>query len=179
IKYSLKVVVEKRWSKNYKTEFPFTVINPTDVNQPAFQNQVRNSVEKTLCCCLCRSGIISIDARTDWVGYCSGGTLVLWVTFNNQSARTVTPRVSLHQIQTFFARGKSKQIVNKHKLLTGRERIKGKNLLTWDGTMLKLPDVCSSINNCSIIKVEYFIQITLHIPFSTNLSLLLPITIGT
>ena len=37
-----------------------------------FQIPVENSVEKTLCCWLCTSGPISINARTDRRGYCPG-----------------------------------------------------------------------------------------------------------
>ncbi|ESO11382.1 hypothetical protein HELRODRAFT_91458 [Helobdella robusta] len=178
IRYWLKAEIDKPWSFNYKTKKAFTVISPIDINKPIYQGPVENSVEKSLCCCFCRSGTISIDARTDRKGYCPGESIMLWAEFDNQSNRTVIPYASLHQIQTFLARGKSRIRVSKFTSLTGWSA-GWHSQSVWDGLLMKIPVIPPTVANCFVIRVEYFIKIALHIPGSSNLCMLLPITIGT
>lgn len=50
---------------------------------------------------------------------------------------------------------------------------------TWSGKMLKIPPVSPSILDCSIIRVEYSLMVYVDIPGAINLSLNLPLVIGT
>ncbi|KAK3098842.1 hypothetical protein FSP39_023602 [Pinctada imbricata] len=49
----------------------------------------------------------------------------------------------------------------------------------WESQLLKIPAVSPSIINCCVMKVEYYVKVALHIPGSYNLTLHLPVVIGT
>lgn len=178
IRYWLRAEMDKPWAFNHKTKKAFTVISPIDINKPEYQIQVENNIEKTLCCWLCTSGPISITARTDRRGYCPGESIAISAEFDNQSSRTVTPYASLHQTQAFFANGKSRVRRTKFTVLTGLPVAPGNGGM-WESQLLKIPAVSPSIMNCCVMKVDYFVKVALHIPGSYNLTLQLPVVIGT
>lgn len=49
----------------------------------------------------------------------------------------------------------------------------------WDAIPLKVPAVSPTINNCCLIRVEYFVRVILEVRGGKNLSTDLPITVGT
>ncbi|KAG0437320.1 hypothetical protein HPB47_017494 [Ixodes persulcatus] len=139
---------------------------------------VESSVEKTLCCWCCTSGPISLYARTDRKGYCPGESIAITADFENLSSRTVVPHATLHQTQTFLAGGKSRSRHCKFTIVTGVAIQPGRSA-NWDAQLLKIPAVSPSITNCCLIHVEYAVRITLQIPGAYNLSVDLPIVVGT
>ncbi|XP_042144827.1 arrestin domain-containing protein 3 [Ixodes scapularis] len=178
VRYWLKAEVEKPWSFNHKTKKAFTVISPIDINRNEYLMPVESSVEKTLCCWCCTSGPISLYARTDRKGYCPGESIAITADFENLSSRTVVPHATLHQTQTFLAGGKSRSRHCKFTIVTGVAIQPGRSA-NWDAQLLKIPAVSPSITNCCLIHVEYAVRITLQIPGAYNLSVDLPIVVGT
>lgn len=178
VRYWLKAEVDKAWSLNPKTKKAFTVISPININRNEYLMPVENQAEKTLCCWFCMSGPISLHARTDRKGYCPGESIAITADFENLSTRTVIPRATLHQTQTFVAGGKSRSRHNKFTIVTGPAIQPGRTA-SWDSQLLKIPAVSPSIINCSLIRVDYSVRITLQIPGAYNLSVDLPIIIGT
>lgn len=178
IRYWLKAEMDKPWSFNHKTKKAFTVISPIDINKAEYQICVESSVEKTVCCWLCTSGPISITARTDRKGYCPGESIAISAEFDNHSKRTVIPYATLYQTQAFFANGKSRVRKIKFTVLTGLPVGPGTRG-SWDSQLLKIPAVSPSIVNCCVMKVDYFVKVALHIPGAYNLTMHLPIIIGT
>ena len=54
------------------------------------------------------------------------------------------------------------------------------NTLDWNGKLMRIPPIAPSIISCRILKVEYFVRVTLLIPGSLlNLHIQFPIVIGT
>lgn len=178
IRYWVKAEIDKPWSFNHKTKKAFTVISPIDINRPEYMNFVESSVEKTLCCWFCTSGPVSITARTDRRGYCPGESIQIFAEFNNHSSRTVTPHATLYQSQIFFAGNKSKLRRTKFCMISGNP-VEARGTCVWDSQEIEIPAVSPTIRNCCILKVKYFIEVSLHIPGSQNLALQLPIVIGT
>ncbi|XP_064608771.1 arrestin domain-containing protein 3-like [Liolophura sinensis] len=178
IRYWLKAEMDKPWAFNHKTKKAFTVISPIDINKPEYQMRVENNVEKTLCCWLCTSGPISISARTDRRGYCPGESIAISAEFDNHSSRTIIPYATLHQTQAFFANGKSRVRRTKFTVLTGLPVAPGSRG-TWESQLLKIPAVSPSIMNCCVMKVDYYVKVALHIPGAYNLTMHLPVVIGT
>nr|XP_022333953.1 arrestin domain-containing protein 3-like [Crassostrea virginica] len=178
IRYWVKAEIDKPWSFNHKTKKAFTVISPIDINRPEYMNFVESSVEKTLCCWFCTSGPVSITARTDRRGYCPGESIQIFAEFNNHSSRTVTPHATLYQSQIFFAGNKSKLRRTKLSAIAGSPVDSG-GACVWDSQEIAIPAVSPTIRNCCILKVKYFIEVSLHIPGSQALALQLPIVIGT
>ncbi|XP_061172330.1 arrestin domain-containing protein 3-like [Saccostrea echinata] len=178
IRYWVKAEIDKPWSFNHKTKKAFTVISPIDINRPEYMNFVESSVEKTLCCWFCTSGPVSITARTDRRGYCPGESIQIFAEFSNHSSRTVTPHATLYQSQIFFAGNKSKLRRTKFCTISGAPVYPG-GVGVWESQEIEIPAVSPTIRNCCILKVKYFIEVSLHIPGSQNLALQLPIVIGT
>lgn len=96
----------------------------------------------------------------------------------NCSSRVVVPKAALYQTQTFFAKGKGKEIQQLVSNVRGDPLPQGKSQ-SWEGKLLKIPPVSPSILDCPIIKVEYALVVYVDIPGGLNLSLSLPLVIGT
>ena len=177
IRYFLKAELDKPWTLNHKLKKLFTVINPIDINQREFTMPIFNECSKTLCCWLCASGPISINVKTDRRGYCPGEAIVLNAFFENNGNRNVIPNASLYQIQTYNASGKHFIQTSKLVAITGSS-VPAKSSHEWNAKLIKIPAVSPTIGSV-LIKVEYFVKVSLLIPGSYSLSCVLPIIIGT
>lgn len=82
----------------------------------------------------------------------------------------VVPKAALYQTQTFFAKGKGKQIQQLVSNLRGEPLPQGKSQ-SWEGKQLKIPPVSPSILDCPIIRVEYALVVSRPSLFS-NISCL-------
>lgn len=135
-------------------------------------------MEQRLYCWCFISGPISLHVRTDRKGYCPGESIAITARFENNSNRSLTPTVSLYQTQTASAGGKC--MLRKFKLtsITGLV-IDPRSSVEWDAIPLKVPAVSPTINNCCLIRVEYFVRVILEVRGGKNLSTDLPITVGT
>ncbi|XP_064412903.1 arrestin domain-containing protein 3a isoform X2 [Latimeria chalumnae] len=90
----------------------------------------------------------------------------------------VVPKAAIYQTQTFYAKGKMKEVKQLVANLRGESLSSGKTE-TWNGKLLKIPPVSPSILDCSIIHVEYSLMVYVDIPGAMNLFLNLPLVIGT
>lgn len=71
----------------------------------------------------------------------------------------VVPKAAIYQTQTFYAKGKMKEVKQLVANLRGESLSSGKTE-TWSGKMLKIPPVSPSILDCSIIRVEYSLMVS-------------------
>ncbi|KAM6976306.1 arrestin domain-containing protein 3b isoform 3-T3 [Tautogolabrus adspersus] len=108
----------------------------------------------------------------------SGESIQIFAEVENCSSRVVVPKAALYQTQTFFAKGKGKQIQQLVSNLRGDPLPQGKSQ-SWEGKLLKIPPVSPSILDCPIIRVEYALVVYVDVPGGLNLSLSLPLVIGT
>jgi hypothetical protein len=122
--------------------------------------------------------IVSINVKTNRRGFCPGESIALNALFENNSNRSVTPIANLYQVQT-YNNANGKQFVATHKLatITGLA-IAPATTNEWNSKLLKIPNASPTINSI-LIKVEYFVKISLLIPGSYTLSCVLPIVLGT
>ncbi|XP_071995650.1 arrestin domain-containing protein 3 isoform X2 [Engystomops pustulosus] len=90
----------------------------------------------------------------------------------------VVPKAAIYQTQTFYAKGKMKEVKQLVANLRGESLSSGKTE-TWNGKLLKIPPVSPSIIDCSIIRVEYSLMVYVDIPGAMDLFLNLPLVIGT
>ncbi|KAJ6220396.1 hypothetical protein RDWZM_006208 [Blomia tropicalis] len=179
VRYWIKAEIEKPWSFDYRTKKAFTLISPIDINRSEYLVPLEKSIEKTFCCLWCTSGHIGLYAKTERIGYCPGESIAINAEFENHTRRTIIPQATLHQTQLFLASGKVRSRTIKFTTVTGIA-IQPHKTATWDGQMLKIPPISPSILNCRLIRVEYMIRISLHIPLGGyRCSVDLPIVIGT
>ncbi|TNN41464.1 Arrestin domain-containing protein 2 [Liparis tanakae] len=157
IRYWVKVKLHRPWAAVRKMKKEFTVIEPIDINTPAFLAPQAGTKDKMARTWYRNFGQVSVTAKIDRKGY--------------------TPAY-ITQTQTFIARGTMKQKRAVVGVLSGD--IVGANCRqTWHGRAIKIPPVGPSILQCRIIKVEYMLKICVDVPGSSKLCLELPLVIGT
>ena len=90
---------------------------------------------------------------------CVGESIQIFAEIENCSSRMVVPKAAIYQTQTFYAKGKMKEVKQLVANLRGESLSSGKTE-TWNGKMLKIPPVSPSILDCSIIRVEYSLMVS-------------------
>ncbi|XP_015268680.1 PREDICTED: arrestin domain-containing protein 3-like, partial [Gekko japonicus] len=178
VRYWLKASLHRPWHLPVTSKKEFTVFQHIDINTPALLSPQTGTKEKTLCCCLCASGPISLSAKIERTGYTSGESILIFAEIENCSSRVVVPKAAIYQTQAFYARGKTKKEKQLVANLQGDSLSPGKTE-TWNGKQLKIPPVSPSLLDCSIIRVEYSLKVYVDIPGAINLSLDFPLVIGT
>ena len=88
-----------------------------------------------------------------------GESIAISSEFQNQSGRRIKPRATLYQRTTFFADGKSRSVRNAVASLQGTT-IRGRRTETWSNKLLKIPPITPTLTNCGIIKLEYFLTVS-------------------
>uniref|UniRef100_A0A3P9L5G5 Arrestin domain-containing protein 3 n=1 Tax=Oryzias latipes TaxID=8090 RepID=A0A3P9L5G5_ORYLA len=178
VRYWVKAELHRPWMMPIKAKKEFIVFEHIDINTPLLLAPQAGTKEKTLCCWFCASGPISLSAKIERKGYTPGESIQIFAEVENCSSRVVVPKAALYQTQTFFAKGKGKQIQQLVSNLRGDPLQQGKSQ-SWEGKLLKIPPVSPSILDCPIIRVEYALVVYVDIPGGLNLSLSLPLVIGT
>lgn len=178
VRYWVKAELHRPWMLPVKVKKEFTVFEHIDINTPLLLAPQAGTKEKTLCCWFCASGPISLSAKIERKGYTPGESIQIFAEVENCSSRVVVPKAALYQTQTFFAKGKGKQIQQLVSNLRGDSLAQGKSQ-SWEGKLLKIPPISPSILDCPIIRVEYALVVYVDIPGGLNLSLTLPLVIGT
>lgn len=154
------------------------------------QSPQAGTKDKTLCCWFCTSGPISLSAKIERKGYTpgeeklvacnllsqrkhrtdsvlsnsAGESIQIFAEIENCSSRMVVPKAAIYQTQTFYAKGKMKEVKQLVANLRGESLSSGKTE-TWSGKMLKIPPVSPSILDCNIIRVEYSLMVSAALPF--------------
>ncbi|XP_068430374.1 arrestin domain-containing protein 3-like [Clinocottus analis] len=178
VRYWVKAELLRPWLLPLKVKKEFIVFEHIDINTPLLLAPQAGSKEKTLCCWFCASGPISLSAKIERKGYTPGESIQIFAEVENCSSRVVVPKAALYQNQTFYAKGKGKQIQQLVSNLRGDPLPQGKSQ-SWEGKLLKIPPVSPSILDCPIIRVEYALVVYVDVPGGLNLSLSLPLVIGT
>ncbi|XP_029921590.1 arrestin domain-containing protein 3-like [Myripristis murdjan] len=178
VRYWVKAELHRPWLLPVKVKKEFIVFEHIDINTPLLLAPQGGTKEKTLCCWFCVSGPISLSAKIERKGYTPGESIQIFAEVENASSRVVVPKAALYQTQTFFANGKGKQIQQLVSNLRGDSLPQGKSQ-SWEGKLLKIPPVSPSILDCPVIRVEYALVVYVDVPGGLNLSLSLPVVIGT
>uniref|UniRef100_A0A8B9HTK0 Arrestin domain-containing protein 3 n=1 Tax=Astyanax mexicanus TaxID=7994 RepID=A0A8B9HTK0_ASTMX len=178
VRYWVKAELHRPWLLPIKLKKEFTVFEHIDINTPLLLSPQAGTKDKTLCCWFCTSGPVSLSAKIERKGYTPGESIQIFAEIENCSSRVVVPKAAIYQTQTFFAKGKVKEIKQLIANVRGDPLPSGKTE-TWDGKMLKIPPISPSILDCGIIRVEYSLTVYVDIPRAVNLSLNLPLVIGT
>jgi len=137
-----------------------------------------SSGEKTLCCLCCASGPVSLSAKTDRGGYCSGESIAITTEAENHSSRRVTVvQATLKQIVVYYAQGDSRHDEKVIQSIEG-PGIEPGGISNWNNELLPIPPTAPCISNFRIINLSYVLITTVAIPMATDLHIQIPITIG-
>ncbi|KAG5841066.1 hypothetical protein ANANG_G00195630 [Anguilla anguilla] len=175
--YALVVQIHRPWhlAKEFRSELNF--VSHIDANHPQLLAPLSASNDKELCCLCCTSGPISMNCRLDRKGYVQGEMIQIIAEFENASSRTLVPRATLVQTQTFYTYSRlSKRCVPKNLVKVEGTPVMPHRSGVWGNQMLQIPaNIPLTISNCQILEVDYFLMVSLCIPNGTNLSVIFPL----
>ena len=179
VRYFVKAELEQSLMRTHRAKKAFTVILPVDVNTPEMLSPVSREAEKTLCCWPCSAGMVTMAVTTDRTGYCPGESVAIDAGFaSTNTRRRMTPEAALFQRQTFSVGSKTRTKTTRFTSLLGRPFSSSEG--SWEALLLKIPPgISPSITNCKLIRVEYYVRVGLSIQGALNLSVALPVIIGT
>ena len=186
IRYWLTATIEQPIFKT-TIERDITVNEIVNINIPQLMVPLSNSNEKTVCCLWCASGPISLSVTTDRGGYSIGESIGITVKAKNNSKRRVAVvRASLKQRATLYAKDRTfphttpAQRVEENVI----QRIEGPGIepgatCSWVNEPLHIPVTAPpTIKSCRIVKLSYFLTLTLAFHFAKDLHVTIPIIIG-
>ncbi|KAM4575963.1 arrestin domain-containing protein 3-like [Odontesthes bonariensis] len=177
ILYALTVGINRPWhlSKDFVTELNF--VQRIDTNQPELWAPLSGCNTKTVGSLCCASGPITMRVSTEKKAFIPGETAKVICEFSNASTRTATPKVKLQQKQTFYSANRGqKRIVSRLLANVMGEPVSAHTTNVHTEIMLTIPSSASfTVSNCSIIDVDYNIEVSLCVKASHDLTVLCPI----
>ncbi|XP_057686904.1 arrestin domain-containing protein 3-like [Corythoichthys intestinalis] len=176
--YKLTVGIDRPWrlQKEFVTELNF--VNHIDPNQPGLMSPLFGSNSMSVCSLSCVSGLVTMRANVEKKGFVRGETIRIICVFSNASSRTVTPKAKLKQKQLYFTREGVQRSVKIVKNLASVTELPISAHATDIHTemMLTVPvDSPLTISNCSLLRVDYEIELSLDQSVCPNLTILFPI----
>ncbi|XP_077456877.1 uncharacterized protein LOC144074356 [Stigmatopora argus] len=177
IAYNLTVGIDRPWrmSKEFVTEL--NLVHRIDGNQPELMSPLSGSNSMNVCSLSCVSGLITMKGSVEKKGFMCGETITIICDFTNGSSRTVIPKAKLKQKQLYFTReGVQRRLIVKNLVSVTGLPLSAHTSDFQSDLMLTIPAESSlTISNCSLLRVEYEIELTLCPRASPNLTVLFPI----
>nr|XP_014016008.1 unnamed protein product [Salmo salar] len=177
IMYRVRAFIDtSRFSKDYKTEKPFYLLSLLNLNEvPDIHGPSSSSVTKTFTYLLgVKTGTVVLKAQSDMKGYTPGQVIKLTTEIDNQSGKT-TGTVVARLMQKVTYQTKKPTIDLRTLVQVEGTGVKADKQAEWKEQIIVPPLCQSSMADCGLINMEYFVQISLKSPV---VSFLLPIHIG-
>ncbi|XP_038868690.1 arrestin domain-containing protein 1-like [Salvelinus namaycush] len=177
IMYRVRAFIDtSRFSKDYKTEKPFYLLRILDLNEvPDIHGPSSSSVTKTFTYLLgVKTGTVVLKAQSDMKGYTPGQVIKLTTEIDNRSGKT-TGTVVARLMQKVTYQTKKPTIDLRTLVQVEGAGVKADKQAEWKEQIIVPPLRQSSMVDCGLINMEYFIKISLKSPV---VSFLLPIHIG-
>ncbi|XP_047449096.1 arrestin domain-containing protein 3-like isoform X2 [Mugil cephalus] len=164
IAYTLTVSIHRPWhlSKEFTTELNF--VNCINNNNQELWAPLRGSNSVTLGCLWCVSGPVSLTATLEKKAFFQGETVKVMCLFSNATSTSRTPKLKLVQKQSYFTANRTSQrILHKSLLSLTGEPVVAYAYNVYTEIMLTIPSSAAiTISNCSILVVEYIIEVSLR-----------------
>ncbi|XP_019722570.1 arrestin domain-containing protein 3-like [Hippocampus comes] len=179
IVYNLTVGIDRPWhmSKDFVTQLNF--VHHVDSNQPELMSPLSGSNSMSVCSLSCTSGLITMTGSVGKKGFTRGETIRIICNFSNASSRTVTPKAMLKQKQQYYTReGVHRRLIAKKLDSVTGLPISAHTEETHTEMTLTIPAESSlTISNCSLLHVEYEIELSLCQRASPDLTVVFPIVV--
>nr|XP_012772683.1 arrestin domain-containing protein 3 isoform X2 [Maylandia zebra] len=177
IAYTLTVGINRPWrmSKDFVTELKF--VNHIDTNQPGLNAPLSGSNSVTPCSLWCNSSPVTLTVSVATKAFTPGETVKIFCEFSNPSSKTATPKVKLQQKQTFYTHSKrNRKMAIKTLACVSGEPVGAQVSYVRTEIMLAIPSSASlTISECSILVVDYIIEVKLHVGALDEVVVLFPI----
>uniref|UniRef100_A0A8B9LVS8 Arrestin domain containing 1 n=1 Tax=Astyanax mexicanus TaxID=7994 RepID=A0A8B9LVS8_ASTMX len=177
IMYRIRAFIDTpRFAKDYRTEKPFYMLNNIDLNDvPDIHEPNSTSISKNFSYMLVKNGTVVLEAKADLRGYTPGQVIKVSAEIDNTQSGKSTGHVvaSLMQKVTYG----SKRPTTDLRTIAEVEGagVKGGKKAQWKEQIIVPPLPQSFLAGCNLIKIKYFIQVSLKYP---EMLLTLPIHIG-
>lgn len=174
IVHKVKAELHRSMRLTEKAKQHFTFVAPADQDIPGLMDPQYGSKDKTVS--FFGSGSITMDIRTERMGYSQGEGIMVTAEINNQSSRPVTPKFEIYEKKSYFAQG--------HRRVDTRDVLKDKSDAVASGSkevvkkVITIPEeLPCSITQCPIFKLEYRLKVLLDIKYATDPKVKLPIVV--
>ncbi|XP_029108741.1 arrestin domain-containing protein 1b isoform X2 [Scleropages formosus] len=176
IEYRMRAVIDTpRFSKDYKAHKNFYLLNLLNLNEvPDIEKPSSAVTTKKFSYHLVKSGTLMLKARSDLRGYTPGQVIKLATEIHNKSSKdTGCVLASLIQKVTY----KTKRAIYDLRTIAEVEGagVKAGKHAEWKEEIIVPPLPQSGLAGCSLIEIDYFIQVSLKSP---DVVVTLPIYIG-
>ncbi|XP_070845500.1 arrestin domain-containing protein 1b [Chaetodon trifascialis] len=174
--YRVRAAIDTpRFSKDYKAQRPFYLLNLLNLNEvPDIEHPSYAVTTKKFSYLLVKTGTLMLKARSDLRGYIPGQVIKLATEIHNKSGKdTGCVLASLIQKVTY----KTKRPVFDLRTIAEVEGagVKAGKHAEWREQIIVPPLPQSALAGCSLIDIDYFIQVSLKSPDAV---VTLPIYIG-
>ncbi|XP_042364634.1 arrestin domain-containing protein 1b [Plectropomus leopardus] len=174
--YRVRAAIDTpRFSKDYKAQRPFYLLNLLNLNEvPDIEHPSYAVTTKKFSYLLVKTGTLMLKARSDFRGYIPGQVIKLATEIHNKSGKdTGCVLASLIQKVTY----KTKRPVYDLRTIAEVEGagVKAGKHAEWREQIIVPPLPQSALTGCSLIDIDYFIQVSLKSPDAV---VTLPIYIG-
>ncbi|XP_036791573.1 arrestin domain-containing protein 1 isoform X2 [Oncorhynchus mykiss] len=160
IMYRVRAFIDtSRFSKDYKTEKPFYLLSLLNLNDvPDIHGPSSSSVTKTFTYLLgAKTGTVVLKAQSDMKGYTPGQVIKLTTEIDNRSGKT-TGTVVARLIQKVTYQTKKPTIDLRTLVQVEGTGVKADKQAEWKEQIIVPPLRQSSMADCGLINMEYFIQ---------------------
>ncbi|XP_048045087.1 arrestin domain-containing protein 3-like [Megalobrama amblycephala] len=174
IVYTLETKLSRSMRISSKAKAEFHYVPSLDVSNPELMAPQHGTKDKQMK--LFTSGSVSINIKTEKMGYYLGEGLKVLAKVQNNSSRAIKPKYCLYEKHSFFARGKRK-LHTRDLLKEEGEPIEPNSRKTVTKVLPIPPSLTISILNCRILKVEYRLRVCLDVPFALDPEIKFPVVI--
>ncbi|XP_018525213.1 arrestin domain-containing protein 1a [Lates calcarifer] len=164
-----------RFAKDYSIEKPFYLLSPLNLNEvPDIWGICSSAVTQQFTYMLVKTGTVVLKAQTDMKGYTPGQIIQVTANIHNQSGKTTgNMAASLMQRVTYETKKPTHDVRTIAEVEGGV--VKAGKEIEWKEQIIIPPLPQSSLAGCDLIKIEYFVKVSLKSP---DVMLTLPIHIG-
>ncbi|XP_077572147.1 arrestin domain-containing protein 1-like [Stigmatopora nigra] len=176
IVYRIRAFIDTpRFCKDYSTEKAFFLLDALNLNKiPEIWGPCSSSVVQEFTYMLLKTGIVMLKAQTDKKGYIPGQIIQLSAIVHNKSEKS-TGNISAALVQRVTYH--TKKPIHDLRAIAELEggRVKAGKELAWKEQIIVPPLPQSNLAGCDLIKVEYYVKVSLKSP---QVVLTLPLHIG-
>ncbi|XP_076140929.1 arrestin domain-containing protein 1b isoform X1 [Alosa pseudoharengus] len=176
ISYRVRAGIDTpRFSKDYKAQRPFYLLNLLNLNEvPEIEQPSCAVVTKKFNYLLVKTGTLMLKTRSDLRGYTPGQVIQLATEIHNKSGKD-TGYVLASLVQKVTYKGKRPLMDLRTIAEVEGAGVKAGKHAEWREQIIVPPLPQSALTGCSLIDIDYFIQVSLKSP---EVVVTLPIFIG-
>ena len=177
IRYFLKVKLLRKFYPNVKEVHLIKYLGNCNVNLASLQSSVEMQNDKTLGVLCFKSEPLSLSVVFNKTGFVVGDTIIISANVTNNTGRNVRPVAKLIKLITY--RSYSNTIESQSCLAKFEGQKSNEKYFSWENVKLKVPsDDYITITNCSNIRLDHYVVVSLKIHGSSNFEVKCPVVIG-